>query len=374
MSEELVVEQTERQVASIGKVERANFNTNAQQQTTTTQVENTATQENNSSQEQQTQEEISDAARGTSTTEFDISKLTPDQIKEAYEKAFPKEIELTDEQKAAKAAAEDKELLDLYVANGGTIEHFSALKTIVSMDLAQLSKDELVREMKLGGFDDTEISEMLVERYYQLNPDELEQGDDEDDEEFNARKEKIKKKVAYGTEKLTKRSAHIQQQAKGVLEGLKTAINQKNLDAKEEADFIAEIDEVSKALPRKLSVSLGKLNNEDLGSVETEVSEEDIAEVVSTLKEAEKRKQFLYNENGKLNSKRLAELLLKEKMLEKVTRESLLEGQTRQVAIFRQKFPINNAYALGVGGNTQQQPSSQQERKVAGFGKPQRVR
>ena len=298
--------------------------------------------------------------------------LTREEIKALYEKEFPSHVELTDEQKVTKENDYQKRLLDLYVERGGTVEHFVAINNVTKMDLTELSKSELTAELKAKGFSDTDVQEVLVERYYQLNPDELEQGDDETSEEYNARKEKVKLKVGYGTERLTNHSANIKKNAENILEGLKKGLSDRDLLKQEEAEFIAKIDEVSKSLPRKLTVELGKLENEALGSVQLDIPETDIAEITNLLKDPVQRQQLLYTENGDLNIEGISNLFLKSKMLERAARESLLEGQTRQVKIFEQTFPYRNPQAVGVGGSSSS-PKVVGQGKVASFGKTQRV-
>jgi len=298
--------------------------------------------------------------------------LTREEIKALYEKEFPTEANLTDEQRSQKELETEKRMLDLYVAKGGKIDDFLIIKQTAQRDLADLSKAELTRELKEKGFNDDQIKAIQVERYYQINPDELEQDDDESDEEYEARKELIKKKVEFGTEKLNNRSLHLKTKAQQILDNLKAGISQQDLEKQAEVEFIAKIDEASKALPRKLNLQLGKLNNEDLGSVEIDVPENDISEISAMLKDSAKRNQILYNEDGSYNVARITDLLLKERMLEKATREGLLEGQTRQVRIFEKTFPIRNPHALGIGGSQSTNPNAAKG-KVAAFGKPQRM-
>lgn len=304
-------------------------------------------------------------------TEEKQVELSDEQLKELYEKRFAPTRELTEEEKAVKLAEKEKEMLDLYVtAGGGTIENFAALKGIINSDLTDLSKRVITDELKAAGLEE-EVEAVLKERYYQVQLEELEQDIDEDDDEFAARKAKIEKKIEYGKKKLQSIAEKIKKDAQGVFDSLSQAIENKKAEANEELEFVAKIDEVSKTLPRKLSIPLGKLNNEDLGSVEVEVSENEIAETIGQLKDPASRNKILFNEDNQINVVAVSNLLLRNKMLEKAVREGMLVGQDRQVKIFEKTFPNRSAQAVGLGGSPKNTNTSGQ---VAGFGKPQRMR
>jgi hypothetical protein len=322
-----------------------------------------------------------EGAAGAATTEPEkpsgeiVNPLSDEELKSEYEKRFPTQAQQTEEQKAAKDLEFEKRMLDLYVEKGFNGEEFYAIKKAASADLTELSKAQLTSELKAKGFSDEAITEMQVERYYQINPDELLQGDEEEDKEYEARKELVRQKVAYGTEKLNSYGAKVQKNAKDILNTLKEAVLESDLQKQKDAEFIAKIDEVSKSLPRKMNVQLGKLNDEDLGSVDADVSESDIAEIVAQLKDPEQRNKLLYTgeSSTELNIDGIANLLLRNKSLEKIAREALLEGQTRQVEIFKKTFPVRNPNALGVGGSPVIPAKTGSGRQVASFGKSQRM-
>ena len=299
-------------------------------------------------------------------------QLTKEEIKALYEREFPTEAQQTEEQKKEAETARKKRMQDLFFANGGEPAHWAAAEGVLQLeDLTELSKNELTIELKAQGFNEAEIAEIQQQRYFQIEIDNLEIGDDETEEEFVAKKEALTKRVKYGTEKLLSRGQTIKKNAEKFFSELEKAVSEQDLQAQQDAQFIAKIDEVSKQLPRKITVQLGKLDNNDLGMVETDVPEAEIAEITAILKDPAQRNQILYTEDGNLNIQRISELLQKEKMLERIARESLLEGQTRQVAIFDKTFGSKNPHAIGVGGSTSTPQG--QKGKVASFGKPQVV-
>lgn len=297
--------------------------------------------------------------------------LSDDELKELYEKRFSKPSEPSQEELDLKNREAENKRLFLFIENGGTAEAYSKLKELSeATDLKEISKGVLVKELKEKGYDEEFINEVLIERYYQINPDELEQGIEEDDDEFEVRKEKVKKKVELGTEALSSRSKGLKESAKHIFENLDKAISDKESLAAEEIKFIAKIDEISKTLPRKMTLSLGKLNNEDLGSVEVDVPEEEITAISDLFKNAERREQLLYNKDGEVNVEGLSQILLKNNILERAARESLLNGRKSQIESLSKVFPFSSPQQIGVGGNNSNPKSG--EGKVIGFGKVQK--
>ena len=289
--------------------------------------------------------------------------------KEKLKKTAP---ELYAEEKARQAAAQEKTILALYVEAGGTAQQFYQLKQIKEADLTMFGVEELKLNLKNKGFDETEIAEILTERYYQINPDELTQDENETDEEFEKRKGIVAKKAAYGKEKFENLGKATKAKAEAFFDDLNDIIKSKDLQAKKDEAFTAEVDAISKNLPRKMTLELGKLDNVDLSPVQVDVPDEVITEVTNILKDKEKRKQLLFKEDGTLNSEKLLNLLVREKMLEKAARDSFFVGETKATDEFEKRFPIRNPHAIGVGGGTS--PARNNGSKVAGFGSPQRVK
>lgn len=271
------------------------------------------------------------------------------KIETLKEKFKPPTIEPTEEEKKAAEAALDKRMLDIYMANGGSAEHYVQLKQIASADLKELSVSEIKREMKGAGFDDEEIALVLKERYYQLNPDELQREEGESDEAFAKRKDLVGKKVKYGASKLENKASYVKKQAENILSGLRKAIDNDQLLAKKEAEFSSKVDEFASKVPAKITFQLGKINDQEIAPVEFKVDQKDIDEVVSTLKDPVKRQQFFYNEDNSLNLTNVGEVMLRNKYLEQALKAVYREGTDRQVAAFEKIFP-GSAKDIGVGG------------------------
>lgn len=283
-----------------------------------------------------------------------------DKLKEKIAKAdAPVDTPLTDEQKKANELAFEKRMLDYHIANGGTAEQFVALKQVASMDLKELSVAEIRKELKEKKFTDDEINVVLKERYYQLNPDEVQKNRtwnedtgewiEESDEDFNKRKEFLKKKVAAFSPKLETRSTHTKQNAEGFLNTLRDAIKAEDLAKQKETEFSSKVDEMSKKVSRKVTFELGEVDKTKIDPVEYNVSDADVAEVVGILKDPAKRQQYFFNEDKTLNLSKVMDVMLRNKYLESALKTTFIEGGNRQVAAFQKVFP-NAAQTLGVGG------------------------
>ena len=281
--------------------------------------------------------------------------------------------ELSAEEKAKAEALHEKRMLDLYVEEGGTAEQFYQLKQIKEADLTVFGVEELKIGLKKKGFDDGEIAEILTERYYQINPDELTQDENETSESFEKRKAAVAKKAAYGKEKFESLGKATKAKAERFFNDLDEAIKAKDLQVKEDEAFTAEVEANSKKLPRKMTLELGKVDNVDLPLVHSDVPDDVIAKVTGIVKDKNQIKQLLFKQDGTLNSEKILDLLVKEEMLSKVARDSLFAGETKATEEFEKRFPYRNAHSVGVGGGAS--PSRNSGGKtVAGFGNPQRVR
>jgi hypothetical protein len=284
----------------------------------------------------------------------------------------------TEEEKKQAEAALEKRMLDHFIATGGTPEAFVAVKQIVAMDLKELSIAEIKKEMKENKFSDDEIDVVLKERYYQLNPDELqkivtkdEDGNDveESDEDFKKRKDLLTKKVTYGSTKLGKRSSHTKQNAETILNNLREAVKAEDSKKVQEQQILSKVDEISKTFPRQITLELGEVNNTKQAPVVYDVTDADIAEVAAKFKDSATRQKILLNEDKTLNLAYLMELELGKKTRESAIKAAYIEGGNRQVAAFEKVFP-GSAKSLGVGGS---QAAATQGRKgvIASAGQPE---
>ena len=286
-----------------------------------------------------------------------------DKLKEKIN--YQPESQPTEEEKAKQALAKEKRLVDLFVAGGGTVEQYVAIKGIADADVSELSKANLRNELKSAGFTDEQADEYIKESFFQISDEELEQYEDETDKEF------LKRKKEFASKKLEGYSSNTKTQAQKALADLNAAIESEDLQRSKEVAISAKIDEDFKALPRKLTFDIGEVHGKTVSPVTYEVSENDLAEVRDMLKDPAKRNNFLFNQDGELNLTNLTNVLTRNKYLESAIKAAYHEGGSRQTAYFETIFPKRSAQELGIGGS----PSAHanQKGKVVSAGKVQRV-
>lgn len=272
----------------------------------------------------------------------------------------------TPEQIKAKELAKEKRILDKFISGGGTAEQYVALKSLAEAPVEELSKNMLIKELKDAKFSDKEIEALIKERYYQLDDEELEQLDDETDKEFKKRSKE------YFANKLANRSSYLKDKAVGHLKGIQDAINSEDLQAQQEVALSAKIDEDFKVFPRKMNIEIGEIGGKTVSPVGYDVSEEDIDSVRAVLKDPAKRQQLLFNQDGSLNTTKLAEVFVKAKAFDSAAKISYLEAQTRNNAIWKEKFGSRTPQELGVGGSAAK--PIDKKGTAASFGKTERVK
>jgi hypothetical protein len=304
---------------------------------------------------------------GTSKAGAETGKpLTDEELKAEYEKRFPTQAALTDEEKQKQAAAFEKRMLDLYVEGGGKIEEFSLLKQVASSDLTELSKSELTKELKaIGITDEAQIAAIQKERYYQLEQAEIDAIEDETEKAL------AQKKFDYGKAKFESKGKQIKENAEDFLNNLKEAVNQKDFFTKRENEVSANVDEHFSKLEKKMTLQLGKIDDIEIAPVEYEVPQDVIDKARARLNTTASRKELLFNKDGSINHTNLADLVLKAELFESGTaaKTAYLTGADREVEKFSKLFPYRSASALGTGTSQQNNGSTG---KVASVGKVQK--
>lgn len=278
-------------------------------------------------------------------------------------------VELTAEQKAEQEKQLDQRMLNKFLALGGSAEDYVALKQIVAADKEQLAVAARLKELTDKGFTADEAAEILKERYYRLNPEELVKDEEEDDDTFKKKKDLITKKANYGKEKFESRSSQIRKDAEDRLNAIREALANEDAEIAAEAKFSSTVEEFSKTFPRKLTFELPDVEGKKLAPVEYEVRDSDVTAVADLLKDKAKRKQILFNEDGKLDLSKAFGLLLNNQVLKSAVTASYNEGGNRQVEEIKKVFP-GSPFDLGVGGNSAKKT---EPGKITRAGKPQVV-
>lgn len=376
-----VIEKKEPVIASIGKVQKQEFTIPKHQEITDTNVSETLqanadTEVGKTDTPTKTEAEIAaelklaEDAKNIQTPPVNepLKPLTDEELKAEYEKRFPTQAALTDEERQKQADAFEKRMLDLYVDGGGKIEEFALYKQVSAMDLTDISEAELTKELKAIGITDPEqIKAVKKERYFQLEQEDIDAIEDETEKSL------AQKKLDFGKAKFENKGKQIKENAVDFLDNLKEAVNQKDFFTKRENDISSNVDEHFSKLERKMTLQLGKVDNTDIAPVEYEVPQDIIDKAREKLNTTAARKQLLFNKDGSLNHTNLADLVLKAEMFESGTasKTAYLEGGHREVEKFEKLFPYRSAAALGLNGA---QPDPKGTGKVAGIGKVQRVK
>jgi hypothetical protein len=305
--------------------------------------------------------------------EFDNFDTLKEKLKAPAEVA----AEPTAEEKQKAASDFEKRQLDLFISSGGKVEEFAAIKNVLAMDLKELSIQDIRKEAKDAGLTEEQTDAIIQERYYQKNPDELEQGEDEEDNDFEARKKEYKAKHDYATKKIEKRGQNIKKNAESILKNLTTALQQSDLSKREieesEKAIASKTDDIFSKIPKKITFELGKgTDGADIAPVLYDVDDADIESVKSLLKDPTQRNNFLYTPEGELNVEAIAAMSVENANLKKALKVAYLEGGSRQVEAFRKVFPNHTAQSLGLNGNAQQNTATAGKGKPASFGKSQR--
>lgn len=324
------------------------------------------------------------AAATTAAAEIKLPEVSDEQLRELlkgkgidFEGDFeamkskltvaPAPVELTAEQKAEAEVKLEQRMLNKWMADGGKAEDFVALKQILAADKEQLALAARINELTAKGFSAEDATKILNHRYYkETDPETLVKEEDESDDDFKKRKEFVTKVANYGKEKFESRSSTIRKDAEDRLNAIREAITNEDAAIAAEAKFSSTVEEFSKTIPRKLTFELGEVEGKKLAPVVYDVKDSDVAAVTDMLKDPAKRKQILFNEDGKLDLKKAFDLLLKNQVYESSIIASYNEGGNRQVEEIKKVFP-GSPFELGVGGNSVKRAESG---KIVKAGKP----
>ena len=305
---------------------------------------------------------------GSTKSQAAAPQLTKEQIKELYEKEFPDQIQLTPEQKKAAEDALDKKRLDWFVAHGGTVDSYAAMKVMATTDLTLMSEQELEKELKDAGFTEEEKKIIRAERYYQIEDEEIETLTDPKEKEL------AKKKKEFGTKKLQGKASHKQQLAVSFFTNIDKALAEQEAEAADEKELAQKVDSHFQTVQSKITLQMGKTaENVDIAPLEIDVPAEVITEVKNLLRDTEQRNKILYTEEGNLNIAFLSEILVRNKVLEAAANKSYLKGVSDNTAEFEKTFPIREASGIGLGNLISGSGQGKTVSKVASAGKPKPV-
>lgn len=254
----------------------------------------------------------------------------------------------TPEEKLAQEQAEEKVLLDLFTSRGGTLEEFVNYKTVLNADEKELSDLELRRQLTAGGVPQDQLDWYISQRYLQLSDEEIEAIEDE------ALREKTKNgREVFGKE-IAQKGSQLKNTAKTLFDTLRQEAQSIKTLAESETKFSSTVDEVVAKIPEKFDFVW---NEKDATGAETpitpitiDVLPEDREFVSTTLKTKSERQKLFHNEDGSFNADAVANLLLKNRLLERSIKAAYREGIDRNTQVFKSIFP-GAASAVGIGNS-----------------------
>jgi hypothetical protein len=372
-------ETTVKQPVSLGKVEKIQINNQAQSEKQKIEDSNNSNDVNIDTKNNSANGDTNLIAPPIELNEEQVSKYLESQGITGFKNLEELKSKLsvpaaaippTEDEKQKAIADLEKRQLDLFLLNKGTVEQFASIKNILALEsLKDLGITEIRKEMREAKFNDEEIEAVLQERYYQENPDELEQEIDESTADFEKRKADFKKKHEFAASKIEKRGQNIKKNAESILKNLRTAIEQSDLSKmaaeENERKLASTTDEHLSKVPKEITYELGKAPDEaDIAPVLHRVDDADISEVALFLKDKTKRETKFITPEGDLNVTAIADLLLENATLKKGLKAAYLSGGSRQVDHFRKVFPAYSAQQIGIGNNGVKNISTNGEKRL----------
>jgi hypothetical protein len=274
--------------------------------------------------------------------------------------------EPTEEEKKKIETAFEQRVVNRFIEGGGSMEQYVALKNLANSKPEDLSLAETKRELAEAGFKEEEINSIIKEHYFQLSDDEISQYEDESDQEF------AKRKREYGMKMFAGRGTGLIEKAKSALTALQNSIKAEDKMSEIEKQFSSTVDEHFSKVQKKLSFDMGEQNGQKISPVDYDLTDAEIEEVKSILKDPSKRNNFFYNEDGAtLNLTNVADVLLRNAVLEKAIKKAYTTAVDRQVEEFEKVFPKSvQAVGLRSSASTNQKGSG----KLVSSGKPEVAR
>lgn len=253
----------------------------------------------------------------------------------SLEELKPKAAEPTDEEKQKKLSIREKQLLDLHIEKGGTAKDFVKQQGIANADTKGLSYAKTISEYMGMGLTEEEAKQEVKSRYYQLTDEEIEEIEDDTEKE-----QAKKKRDLFGT-RLGARATTDQENSKRYLQQLEQELDEKQSDLDADFKLEAEAEGLQKTFERKMVVGLGDFRGLNTHPVEHIISEADLAEVISVVKNKESREAIFLREDGTDNIPRLTQLLMIEKNYQKIVAKAAAEAANREVEAFEKMATKN---------------------------------
>lgn len=304
-------------------------------------------------------------------------ELTDDQLKEILKgkgiafddfESLKKKVEyvpetpLTEEQKIEAEKKMEKQLLDLHIKRGGTIEQFTYFKSLITADPKNLGIQKVISDLTKEGFSEDQAKLIATKMHFQISDEELESVEDEEEKEF------LKKQREYGLKRQENRGLFDKKTAESYFNNLKKELQDTEAESLRKEQHTTKAVDAIKNFQRKQALQLGEYDGNPLAPVEYEVPDTVLNKVLDIVKDPVKLEQHLYTKEGDLNLEFLIPHLINSISREEAAKIAYLTGGTKEVEKFEAKFG-NKPPVLG--GNDK--PDGQKGKLVTA-GKPQPFR
>lgn len=248
-------------------------------------------------------------------------KIDFEKVKSAFNPSAPP-AEPTEEEKAAAAEERKKMVFDAFIANGNTVDDWTSVQTILAKDDLSLGKEAAIAELVENGFTEEEAADIVKRRYFIKDGEETLYSETE---------------LKYGEKKLLSKAEQRKADAKAKIEQAETLLNVHNINQKRNAEWSEMVDKAIAEVPKVIPFNVGTKEAPIVQNFE--VMPEVVTEVQKIMKDPLTARAQIYNEDGKtIDTNRLTQLLIKEKLFEKVATSSYRAGMSSGIGGVQNRF------------------------------------
>lgn len=230
-------------------------------------------------------------------------------------------IEKSEDEIKLEERAKNKEVLDEYINNGGTVEDFVKIEKLTKYDEIELGFSAIKQQYKEAGYSEQKIEDLLKTRYFQLSDEDIEELDEDEQNEYKISRELYAKEAQ-------RLGAQIKNEATFTLNNLHESIKARKIETEIEKSILGELEIFAKNAPKhQLKAPENNTDAFKFEDLTLEYSKEEIDAVVSQLKEKNSREKIFYKQDNQAeNVTFIAELMLKANKTEKAYQEGVLKG------------------------------------------------
>lgn len=265
---------------------------------------------------------------------FGIELKSIDDMKGFFEKKEPPkkaaaEAEMTAEEKIAAEQQKSIEIMQAFYETGGTKEQYETIQRILATDGGELSKREILSELKSEGFTDEEAVEIYKNRYYIA-------GEGEEDLYTETQRK-------LGEKKLKAREERIKNEAISPLKKAEELIESRKKINQQWKGWTESVDETIKGFNKNIEIPVLNDKGEEVGKVPYILDDKTAESIKADLQNPNTVRELLYNTDNKKGATQLAELLMWSKIGKQLASKAYQTGASNAHAEWEKKFPTKPA-------------------------------